>query len=222
MRYFRKFLSESDLNLNDRLKIAIVGGGLEEHELKIIDELSFEFELYILNVAGERDFFLDLNSRHNNLPNQKFDLILCSQVFEHIWNIQNALNILQNICKTHGYIYLNVPFSNMVHRDEISDFHTPGYSSNFLRRNFENAGMRVIESVDFGTRRLYNSIHLLQVWLYPQELEQPLTFGDQRKYRFKIIRKMLNLPICIQLLLWSNDWIENGQFSTESIIFVQK
>jgi SAM-dependent methyltransferase len=222
MHYFKKYLEESDLTLKDSIKIGIVGGSRNEHELKVLDELRIKYELYILNITGETDYFLDLNSKTNILPSFKFDLVLCSQVLEHIWNIENAIKILKDLSKTDGYIYLNVPFSNMVHRDEISDFCTPGYSSSFLRKNFEHAGLSTINSVDFGTRRLYNSIHLLQIWLYAHELQFPLTFGKQRMSKFRIVRKVFNLSLYTKLLVWDNNWIENGQFSTESLIFAKK
>ena len=219
LKYFKEFLKSSTLPLKKELKDGVVGGARNEHELNVLDELGLNYKAYILNISGDLDYYIDLNSEINSLPPVKFDLIICSQVLEHIWNIQNSIKILSELSSEDGYIFLNVPFSNMVHRDSISDFHSSGYGSNFLKLNFEYLGIKVIHSVNFGTQRLYNSIHYLQIWLFEHELKKPITYAVKRKQKFRRIR---NVHRILTLLSWNNLWIENGQFSTESIIFAQK
>ncbi len=219
LEYLREYLVGSDLVRTRDIKVGIVGGGRDEPELRILDELKLGYQASVLNIAGDCDYIFDLNSLGNILPEQKFDLILCSQVFEHVWNISNAIENLKKLTTQGGYVFVNVPFSNMVHRDSISDFHTPGYSSNFLAANFEAKGLSTLDSRNFGTRRLYLSIHFLQLWLFGSELRNPFSFGKERSFGF--LRRVLNMPMCFLMSSWDNSWEENGQFSSETIIFAK-
>ena len=222
LKYFKDFLAGSGFGPETRIRVAVVGGSRNEPELRVLNEMGVDYEVSILNIVGDTDFFIDLNIETNSLPEIKFDLVLCSQVFEHIWNIPNAIEILKKLTIVDGLIFLNVPYSNMVHRDEVSDFFTPGYSSTFLALNFENSGLKVLISKNIGTRRLYNSIHFLQVWLFAPELINPFIYGRSRFKRLAFLHRIKELPRCLLLFTWSNKWVENGQFSTESFIIAKR
>lgn len=218
---FIQLIQSSNLVELSNIDVAVIGGSRKEFEIQVLELLGLKISTTVFNLAGEFDQFIDLNEYSTKLTEKTYDLVLCSQVLEHIHNIHNAIINLKQLTKSDGYLFLNVPFSNMVHRDSISEFYTPGYSSKFLSSNFDSKEYEIIESVDFGTRRLYNFIHLLQVWPLLQEHNNPLKFGIRSNTNLKLLRYIFQLRY-IRCFFWNSKLEFNSQFSTESIILVHK
>lgn len=92
----------------------------------------------------------------NNMPQEQFDIVVCSNVLEHISNPQEFLNKLRNIA---GVILIRVP--NIENNWIVSvkkDLHMPyfldtqhhrEYTSESIRRELDNAGWYV-ESMDIS------------------------------------------------------------------------
>lgn len=221
LEYFLESINNSDLKNKTELDVAVLGGGKNEFECQALINMGFNLRINSFNVSGDCDFLIDLNLDSQKLPEAKYDLIVCSQVLEHLWNVQNAILVMKQLAKFQGYIYLNVPFSNKVHRDLVSDFCTPGYSSTYLSSNFNKLGLSVLRSIDFGNRRLYNCIHYLQYWPLEQEFKGMKIQGNRSRQNFRIIRFIRKLWSSIRIFRWNSSWEEYSQFSTESVIFAR-
>jgi len=70
------------------------------------------------------------------LPGGSFDLVLCSEVLEHVPDTQSAFKELARLCKTGGVILLTTPFAYPLH-EEPHDFVrlTPHQIESCARKN---------------------------------------------------------------------------------------
>ncbi len=68
--------------------IAIVGGNKNDPEVLLVKKLFVNCQITFLGVEKNPDVnFLDLNKK--TMQHKEFDLVICSQVIEHIWNQEN-------------------------------------------------------------------------------------------------------------------------------------
>lgn len=58
--------------------------------------MGFKTDTYTFGIEDYDDYYLDLNLNNNEFPEKIFDLVICAQVLEHIWN---AVSFTDNICK---------------------------------------------------------------------------------------------------------------------------
>jgi SAM-dependent methyltransferase len=102
------------------------------------------------------DVFYD--GKHIPFDNETFDSIFSSEVFEHVFNLDEALKELNRVLKTGGKILATCPFSIGEH--EIpNDF--ARYSSYGLRSLLEKNGFEVLEQDKTG-----NSVEVVfQLWI---------------------------------------------------------
>ena len=111
----KTWLTENEPQINS---IAVVGGSSREPELSIFRQLypSARIEFFgIENSCEETNFQeFDLNSDEYS-SGDKFDFIICSQVLEHIWNLENSFRVFLQMTKPGGYRWVNVPASNFPH-----------------------------------------------------------------------------------------------------------
>ena len=169
--------------------IAVVGGSSNEPELlKILTLYPMAKVMFygIENADLESPFTaLDLN-----LPSditQRFDLVLCAQVLEHIWNLNVAFENLSKLLNLDcGLLWINCPASNMVHGSP--KYFSAGYSVEMLTQHLEMVNLEVALASSFGSRRLYFFTHALQFWPTNFELRHPiLTYRPLRSYGHKIV-----------------------------------
>ena len=73
------------------------------------------------NVARlEPDYVADI-TMVETLPDYKFDLVICSQVLEHVFNYQMAIENLKGLLKPGGYLIVDCPFYFPYHPTEDYD-----------------------------------------------------------------------------------------------------
>ena len=159
---FIEFFKKTDLLKANRLKIAIVGGSSKEPELAVFKYMNIDVDLTIFGVDPKVEY-LDLNKSNPNLPNSNFDLVLCSQVFEHIWNYHEAIKSLKNLMSEKTYLWISCPSSNRPHG--LSFYFSAGLTESFLVSNLKHHELKVEASGTLGSRRIYRSIHTLPTWL---------------------------------------------------------
>jgi 2-polyprenyl-3-methyl-5-hydroxy-6-metoxy-1,4-benzoquinol methylase len=88
----------------------------------------------------------------NEIPNQKFDTIICLEVLEHLENDLYSLKRLKSLLNNHGVLILSTPSENapLYKLGLLKSFdnrvgHLRRYSANSLRTLFEAAGLRIID-----------------------------------------------------------------------------
>lgn len=106
--------------------IAVVGGDSAEPELEHLPDSKITI-FGIENANNDPRFRkLDLNSDFPyNTADEKYDLVLCSQVLEHLYNVPKALETITSFVKPGGHVWLGFPASNFPHGSP--DYYAAGY-----------------------------------------------------------------------------------------------
>jgi hypothetical protein len=175
--------------------IAVVGGGASEPELEIFrgnSNLVIHYYGIDSNV-GSHDFtYLDLNNSYlqkSGLTKTKYDLILCSQVLEHIWDVKQGLSILVQLAADNGLIWVACPASNYAHGSP--SYFSAGYQPELIENLLEKERVEIIAKGCFGSKRYYFMTHALQIWATRNEHMSPLTFGFSRYFPRQILGRFI-------------------------------
>ncbi len=225
----------SNHKLPKEIKIGIVGGSKNEPEVLLLEKLGYEMSLTTFGIEAEDDIFLDLNESNNQIEEYNFDIILCGQVLEHIWNVNNfVLNILL-ISNKETLVYVHCPKSNIHHGHT---YFSSGYSKEFLVKIFDKENIIIHEFGELGTARLYTSIHLLKDWITTREaIKGKVTFrtwnsflwnlnntkplGSNKIKYFKFLFSYRKLLINFILKILSNNENEDKLVKSETYILFQ-
>ena len=74
-------------------------------------------------------------------PDQKFDSVVCTQVFEHLADPFTSAKEIARVLKTGGYLILTVPQMNELHEEPHDYFRYTKYGLTTL---FENVGLKLV------------------------------------------------------------------------------
>ena len=155
------------------LLVGVVGGTKSEPELRELSKVVPNLRISTLGIE-DADYFLDLNIGTNDLTRVQFDLILCSQVLEHLWNHKQAFESLYESLIPGGILWINAPTSNRAHGSP--EYYSAGFTSEYLVKNLQFEGFEIIVSGRVGTKRNYLATHLLPYWLSVRAHRFPLIF----------------------------------------------
>jgi SAM-dependent methyltransferase len=203
-------------------KVLILGGGPREPELSLLSGVQVEFYFAgIENEENAQDFqYLNLNN-HSELQND-FDLVICNQVLEHLYNLQIAFENIEKLVKPQGLLWLTCPANN--YRHGSPDFYSAGYSQEFLSRNLENFGFVTIDSGELCSKRIYLFRHLLKLWPSNYQVRFPLLayFGISGSYGEKIAFNLRSIPSRVIISLANNKWELSGNYPIETFGLFKK
>lgn len=203
---------------NSRINVALVGGSPGDPELSSLREMGFDYSLTTFGIE-DSDEFLDLNVQ-SQLTNQ-FDLVICSQVLEHLWNSGVAIETLCGMVKPGGRLWISVPASNRKHASP--EYFSAGYTSKFLVLNCAQHNLKVSFSIDFGSKREYAARHLLPIWLTERGHRAPLLFAFEGKSSIRrLVLSAIYLQTLIYLQLSSSKLFSNSKYSTETVYLAFK
>jgi hypothetical protein len=175
--------------------IAVVGGSANEPELEIFQNnknLVVHFYGIDSNVGSQDFTYLDLNlspNQDNGFSNMKYDLILCSQVLEHIWDIKQGLETLAQLATNNGLIWVACPASNYAHGSP--SYFSAGYQPELISNLLEKQGIKIFSKGCLGSKRYYFMTHALQIWATRNEHISPLTFGFSRYFPSQIFGRFM-------------------------------
>lgn len=221
VRIFSEWLSTESGNLKE---IAVVGGTSRDAEVSILKNQipSVAIDYYgIDNPHDDEGFtFLDLNYPGVQIT-KKYDLVICSQVLEHVYNLENTFNSLAALTKGGGFLWVNCPASNMVHGSP--HFYSAGYAPEYLSENLAIRGLHTLKSESIGSKRYYFMTHILRFWATEREHQKPvLGYNFQPGTFLGICRKLLvDLPGRFLSLLYSKKITDDVNFSTETVVLAQ-
>lgn len=191
------FFSEISKNVRlDSIKaVAVVGGRLTEPEVTVLN-LGKDVLIDSFGIDQNSKYFFDLNASNEKFQkNNSYDLIICAQVLEHIWDLNQAVKNLSYLCKTNGLIWLNCPTSNRVHF--APDYYSAGYPPVTLINHLTQNNSKILSFGVLGSPRYYFMNHALSVWTTSAEHKHPIL-----KYEFG----RLPGPIFIDLLRFIRDF----------------
>jgi hypothetical protein len=203
--------------------IAVVGGTSQDPEVIEIKRItpSAKIEYFgIENPFSDNNFtYLNLNDSNQILG--KYDLVLCSQVLEHVWNIENTFSVLTSMASKNGFLWFNCPASNMAHGSPA--YFSAGYTAEFVAENFKLRGFTIIESRHFGSKRYYFMTHALRLWATESEHLRPITsYNFQPGTFLGVTRKFLrDLPGRFISLFYSKNNLNSVDFATETLVLAQ-
>ena len=225
-RYFLqdiyRFNIDSIIQKKKKLTVAVIGADKTEVEyIYLVNKKALE-RVEFFGISTEENY-LDLNksSNENNLSLKKeFDLVICCQVLEHVWNLNVAIQNLASLVKNGGYIWLNTPASNLKHGSP--HYFSAGYQSEIFERLFEILGFKCISRGEIGTKRLYCMTHEQQYWPSHKILVNPFLRGiESRPYLFPLKFLRFLIRNC-RAFFWSNKLETSSQWSTETYYFAVK
>ena len=129
------------------VKVLVIGGDEHEYELQILKLLKISYTVSYLN-EDNPDFNLNLFGCLPNSMQSRFDLVLCSQVIEHIWNHDAFFENLIFPIKEGGLLWLACPTSNFPHLS--SEYFSAGFTSKYLEQNLKYRGLEVLYHTDMS------------------------------------------------------------------------
>lgn len=155
--------------------VAVVGGTSADPEVAVVNKLLPDATIHFFGIDNSRNdanySTLDLNSNpRTNMA--KFDLVISSQVLEHVWNLANAFDNLSQLTKQGSYLWVNCPASNMAHGSPA--YYSAGYTDGYIAENLKHRNFDVLISKTIGSKRNYFMTHTLRFWPTEAELRRPV------------------------------------------------
>lgn len=187
----KKFYQSISPFLEDIQSVAVVGGSSREPELAILQNIT-ELNLEIFGIdpevwETEKFHYVDLN--YPILEQyKKFDLLLCSQVLEHLWDVKQALSNLTKLTAPGGLIWIGCPASNFPHG--LPGYFSAGYQPDLIVNLLKLQKIEIITRGVLGSKRYYFLTHALQAWATIGQYRVPLFFGLSRYYPFQILDRL--------------------------------
>jgi len=119
------------------------------------------------NSNSEVDFFYD--GKILPFDAESFDSIYSSEVFEHIFNLEEILSELNRVLKTNGYVLLTFPFAWPEHEQphDFARYTTFGAKSLFERHSFE------VVAAEKGLNFFQTVLQLWSAFLYYHVFPKP-------------------------------------------------
>jgi SAM-dependent methyltransferase len=151
------------------LNVAIVGGSVSDYEVAIIIE---KFPTVVIKVYGieQGQIFMDLNEPPN--LQEKFDLVLCTNVLEHVFHHENFAKNLLSLLNQNSLLWLSFPFSDMYHGSPY--YYSAGFDPDYVEKLFHIHGGVTMKKKIIASRRLYLFTHLLKDWPSEFRYKHPL------------------------------------------------
>lgn len=144
-------------------------------------------------------------------PDGGFDSIFSSQVFEHIYNLEQIVSELNRVLKVGGKMLVTVPF---VFEEHERPFDFKRYSSFGLRTLLEENGFMVLE-MKRDTTYFETILQVFLVYLTQNVLPQ------NRYFRFFLLPFIL-FPIIATGRFVSKIMPDNGFFFCNNVVLAQK
>lgn len=205
--------------------VAVVGGGPNDPEVDWLIHNHPQTQIRYFGIAEIADLnftYFDANLPIQTIGLQKFDLVHCAQVFEHLWDIKQALTNLSSLVSDGGFIWINCPASCRAHGSP--DFFSAGYQPHLIEKLGADQGLEVVKSYSIGSRRAYFYEHSLGRWPDQKEHDFPLFFmsGGKGGTLRSIFRWVKYFPQRILASFFSGEIVNSPDFSTQTVVVLHR
>lgn len=128
------------------------------HEL-----ISGEHKIDVVNISDDSDIDFKFNIEEKfPIENEAYDVVLCINVLEHIYNFNNVLSEGFRVLKKDGIFIGTTPFLFNVHASPNDYFR---YTKSALEKMFDGAGFDKVEIKELGTG-LFSVIYQLKFGIF--------------------------------------------------------
>lgn len=186
--YVHEFIrSEALPKMSPGVKVLDAGSGrLEEQYLRsAILATGAHLQTCDLNFGPGVDFAADVSDMP--FENDSFDLVLCTQVLEHVKDPQKVCNELARVVKPGGYVFLTTPQSSPLHNLPWNFFN---FTNLGLRLLFDASGLTVMREQPQGGHfallafELHWTVREIRRSKLPPWLKVPLKLAAQFTFGF--------------------------------------
>lgn len=202
------------------ISIGIIGGTIDDPEFLMMQNRFHVSRFEILGIENPT-IYLDLNSGQGIEVIERFDLLLCSQVLEHVWNHSRAFETIALLLKPNGLLWMNTPASNRPHGSP--EYFSAGFTPDYLSLNLTMKGLNVIDSGSVGSKRNYYATHLLPYWLSVKAHQFPVFF---QRYKTSVAKNFYfsfrYFFTNVMLQFTSSQLRTDIEFSTESWVIATR
>ncbi|MDE3237215.1 MAG: class I SAM-dependent methyltransferase [Bacteroidota bacterium] len=167
------------------------------------------------HVDEQIDFFYD--GKTLPLKDESFDSIFSSEVFEHVFNLQEILPELKRVLKIGGQMLFTCPFVWEEHEIPV-DF--ARYTQFALKDMLEKNGFKVV-IIDKNGHTLSAIHQLFIVYLNDHWLNKVIIFSRFNFFK-KIVRQILVPVLNYLFLLFEPLWPKNDRLYLNTIILAEK
>jgi hypothetical protein len=208
--------------LETDLKIGYFGSKSNpDPEILILQKLGVARKnMHSLGIGDDVEYQIDLDKDSWNYD-ITFDILIISNVFEHIYNLNNAFNNITKMTKLGTYLYIIGPTYNFYHLSP--NFYSSGYDYLFFKKNLELINFVEHSSRRIGTKRLYFMQHNLSSWPSIRAHRFPILFAfDEVKLPLRYFLYLKNVLYLIIAQLKSTTLTDNPNFSTGMLIILKR
>lgn len=163
--------------------------------------------------SGERYVTTDYWFENCRLPfpDMSFDNVISTQVFEHIYEIDDSLDELSRVMRTDGYLIVTVPLCNPEH-EILFDFFR--YTTYGLKKKLEEHGFKVKECRMLNTKE--NAVRQMKIL---NAIDNYLNDGGVFKAAYAFCVLLINN---IAFILSKKDVNDSSNFSCDIGVVAQK
>jgi len=99
-----------------------------------------------IDPTSNADYIADITKYNNNLEDEMFDIIVCTEVLEHTLNPFYAIEEIYRILKEKGVLILSVPFNFRIHGPLPDCWRFSEYGLKELLKNFCQIEINSVET----------------------------------------------------------------------------
>ena len=192
------------------VSLGLVGGHIKEPELAVTEYEQVTF-YGIQENEGVHTQDFDLNQIQT--INECHDLVLCSQVLEHVYDVKQAIENLAKLVRKGGYLWIACPASNYAHGSP--EYFSAGYTPELITNLLPPEVFEIILAEKYGSKRMYFYTHTLQRWPTQREYNFPLRFKFSRYFFRDLFWRII-------ALFKSPEFNSELHHATETVVFVRK
>jgi SAM-dependent methyltransferase len=190
--------------------IALVGGHIFEPELEVLKYKDLTHYGVEFDSRVKTELF-DLNI--SQIVDKNYDLVLCSQVLEHVYDVKQAIENLAKLVREGGFLWIACPASNYAHGSP--EYFSAGYTPELITNLLPLEDFEVIFAEKYGSERMYFYTHTLQRWPTQREYKFPLRFKFSRYFFRDFFWRII-------ALFKSPKFDSELHHATETVVFARK
>lgn len=154
----------------DGVVLLDIGAGDTPYK-KIFKKLKYKSQDYVQNKSNTIDYVFDISNTNNSIPDDFADVVICTQVLEHVGNPYDALHEIYRVLKRDGVCYLS---THMAFEEHMLPHDYWRFTEHGIKRLARSVGFEILEFHKHGGSA--QMLHLL-FWTWPLRIFFPKRTG---------------------------------------------